>query len=160
MLTRWDPFSELVSMREAMNRLFEESFVRPGWLGREAGARAVLPYDLLERGDTVELRVALPGVDPNRLEVTVDQGVLTIKGERRFYSEDEERQYTWHVRGLPSGPFQFAVALPTAVNAEEAQASYQHGVLTIRLPKAEHVRPKQIAIRSERAPEVIEGTAR
>lgn len=160
MLTRWDPFSELISMREAMNRLFEESFVRPGWLWRETGARATLPYDLLERADAVELRVALPGVDPNRLEVTVNQGVLTLKGERRFYTEDEERQYTWHVRGLPTGAFQLAVTLPTDVNAEEAQASYEHGVLTIRLPKAEHVRPKQIAIRSERAPEVIEGTAR
>jgi HSP20 family protein len=160
MLTRWDPFSELISMREAMNRLFEESFVRPGWLWREAGARAPLPYDLLERPDAVELRVALPGVDPNQLEVTVNQGVLTLKGERRFYTEDEERQYTWHVRGLPTGPFQLAVTLPTDVNAEEAQASYEHGVLTIRLPKAERVRPKRIEIRSGAPHEVIEASAR
>lgn len=160
MLTRWDPFSELISMREAMNRLFEESFVRPGWLWRETGARAALPYDLLERADAVELRVALPGVDPSQLEVTVNQGVLTLRGERRFYTEDEERQYTWHVRGLPTGPFQLAVTLPTDVNAEEAQASYEHGVLTIRLPKAEHVRPKRIEVRSGAPREVIEASAR
>ena len=155
MLTRWDPFSDMVSLREAMGRLLNESFVRPGpqWTG--TAVTSPFPFDLYESGDGVFVRVAIPGADESSIELTVNQGVLTVKGHRNFYSGDQEKQYTWHARNLVEGAFQFAVALPTMVSAEAAEAAYDGGILTISLPKAETVKPKRIAVKGARTQEAI-----
>ncbi len=150
MLTRWDPFSEMASMREAVNRLFGEHFLRPGASWAMSPAAGTTPFDLYETPDDVVVRVALPGADPQQTELAVNQGVLTIKGYRGLYHGDQEKQYTWHVRGLPEGEFQISVALPTAVNADAAHATYDAGILTVSLPKTEAVKPRRIAIQSGR----------
>ena len=85
--------------------------------------------------------------------------LLRVKGYRHFYSGDQEKQYTWYTRGLPEGEFQFAVQLPTEVDGAQAEATYDQGVLTIRLPKAESVRPKRITIGGTQKPEAIEAGA-
>ncbi len=154
MLTRWDPFAEMVSLREAMGRLVNESFVRPNSQSPTA-LSAAFPFDVYEAGDQVLVRIAIPGADQDSIELTVNQGVLAIKGYRHFYSGDQEKQYTWHIRGLVEGPFQFAVVLPTMVDAEAADASYDNGLLTITLPKAESVKPKRIAVKGASTPETI-----
>jgi HSP20 family protein len=146
MLTRWNPFSEMISIREAMDRLFDESFVRPSSLWG-SGMGFSIPFDVYEAGDDIYVRAAVPGADPGALELTVNQGVLTIKGNRAPYTEQEQQQqYTWHHRGLPQGTFQFAVSLPTAVYADQAEAHYDAGIVTVRLPKVEAARSKRIAI--------------
>jgi HSP20 family protein len=161
MMARWDPFAEMVSLRDAMNRLVNESVVRPTAALGTVGASGSLPFDLYESGDDVFVRLALPGIDPNSIELSVTRGVLSLKGYRTFYSGDQEKQFTWHVRGLTEGNVQFTVALPTAVDAEAAEASYDAGILTIHLPKAETVKPKRIAIReSARAQQAIEAGTR
>ncbi len=155
MLTRWNPFTELISMREAMDRLFNESFVRPGSLFGSATGIGSIPFDVYETGDDVVVRAAIPGADPSGIDLTVNQGLLTIKGARSLYSGDQEKQYTWHVRGLSEGNFQFSVSLPTAVDADAAQASYDAGILTVTLPKAEAVKAKRIAIQGVQQPEAL-----
>jgi HSP20 family protein len=155
MVTRWDPFAEAVSMREAMNRLINDSFVRPSGSGITANLTNSMPFDVYESGDEVAVRLAVPGADPDQIDLTVNQGVLTVKGYRHFYDGDQEKQYTWHARGLPEGSFQWAASLPVAVNAEAASASYEGGILTIRLPKAETARARRIAVTSHPAQQAL-----
>lgn len=147
MLTRWNPFSDLISMREAIDRLFDESFVRPGSLLGSAAGTGSVPFDLYESGDQIVVRSAIPGADPSQIELTVNQGMLTIKGSCGYPTADQGKGYTWHVRGLPQGTFQFAVSLPTAVDADAAEASYDAGILTVTLPKAEAAKAKPITIK-------------
>lgn len=160
MLTRWEPFADMLSMRAAVDRLFNESFVRPSASWGTPAATAHFPFDLYESGDEVFVRAAIPAADPNQMELVVNQGVLTIKGYRGLYNGDQEKQHTWHVRGLPEGNFQFAVSLPTAVNADAAQASYDAGILTVTLPKAETARSKRIAVTGAPAQEQLTAGAR
>jgi HSP20 family protein len=144
MVTRWDPVGEMLSLQEAMNQLLSTSVLRP--TGVAGGRQTSFPFDLYETSDDLILRAAIPGADPSNLDVSIQDGVLLLKGYRVLYSGDEERQYTWHMRGLSEGEFQFQVALPTRVQTEAAHASYENGLLTIQLPKVEDVKPRRIAI--------------
>jgi HSP20 family protein len=146
MLTRWSPFSEMRSIREAIGRLFDEAFVLPSIFANRTGA--VLPYDLAESRDAIILRVALPGVDPNTVDLSVQGEVLTLRAQRRPYGTDEAAQYTWYTRSLPEGEVTLAVALPVEVDADAAEASFEAGILTVHLPKAQAVRPKTIPIKA------------
>jgi HSP20 family protein len=142
-LTRWDPFGEMLSLRKAMDRLLEESFVRPtfGWGGGEAGG---VDVDLMEKDDALVVTASLPGVKPEDTNVTVENNVLTIRGEMR--EEQERKDERYHRRERRYGSVARRIALPTAVNADAAQATFEHGVLTITLPKAEQAKPRQIAV--------------
>jgi HSP20 family protein len=155
MVTRWDPWTPMLSLHDAMNRLFNESFIYPTpsstWTGFGTWANATFPYDLYETADDLVIRAAIPGVDPHNLDVTVEQGILSLHGYRSFYSGEEENQYRWHTRGLSEGEFRMSFALPTAVDVSGAEASYEAGLLTIRLPKSEEVKPKRITIRGAEA---------
>jgi HSP20 family protein len=141
-VTQWNPLSEFVSLREAMDRLFNESLVRPnGSLGRMSP-----PYDMYETEDGLTFRFAAPGIRPEDVEITVVQGTITVKG---IYPQpgEEQKGWIWHVRGLPQGgEFQYAFRLPTAVDADRAEATFEHGVLTLFLPKAEAAKPRRIQI--------------
>ena len=143
-LAQWNPLSEFVSLREAMDRLVNESLVRPtGMLGRAMSSQA---YDLYETADGVVCRFAAPGVRPEDVEISVDRGVLTVKGTYPPVSE-EQQGWIWHVRGLPhSGEFTYSFTLPAAVDADRAEATCEHGMLTLRLPKTEAAKPKRIAV--------------
>jgi HSP20 family protein len=147
MLTRWDPFADMASMRQAINRLFDEPFSRPSsWSG---ATTSQFPFDLYETPDEVVLRAFVPGVDQQQLELVVNQGVLTLKGYRHLYTGDQEKQCTWHVRGLTEGNFQLAVAIPSVVNADAADAIYENGIITVKMPKAETARAKRIALKGQ-----------
>jgi HSP20 family protein len=144
-LVRWEPFRDLVSLREAMDRLFEESFVRPqgDWpMPTEAGALAV---DVYETEDAVVVKSAIPGVKPEGIDISLTGDTLTIKGETKFEEEVEEENYVR--REMRYGAFSRTLPVPTAVVAEEAEAEFENGVLTLTLPKAEEVKPKAIQIK-------------
>jgi HSP20 family protein len=142
-LTRWDPFAEMTTLRQAIDRLFEESFVLPRRIfGREM---AEVPVDLMERDDALIAKVAIPGVKPEDIEVNIQNNVLTIRGEMREEQETPQGRYYWRERR--TGSFMRQITLPVEVNADAATATYEHGVLTITIPKAERVRPKQIPVR-------------
>lgn len=146
-LVRWDPFREMVSLREAMDRLFEESFVRPfGPLFRAEGV-GTLAIDMYETDNDVVVKASVPGVKAKDLDITVTGNTLTIKGEVK--EEAEEKKGGYHYRERRYGAFQRSVTLPVDVEADKAEATFEDGVLTLRLPKVEEAKPKQITIKAK-----------
>jgi len=142
-IERWDPFREAVSLRDAMNTLLQESFVRPtAHLAQEATAG--LPLDVSETENEFVVKASVPGVKPEDVQITVQGDMLVIRGESK--SEGQKQGEHWHLRERRSGSFQRSLSLGTAVDADKAQAHYEHGVLTLTLPKAEETRPRQIKI--------------
>jgi HSP20 family protein len=139
----WAPFRDAVSLRDAMNALFQDSFVRPANAPAQS-AYAALPLDVCETEHEFVIKAALPGVNPDDVEITVHGDTLTIRGESK--ADEEKKGEHWHLRERRFGAFQRSVALATPVNSEKAQADYDLGVLTLTLPKAESAKPRQIKI--------------
>lgn len=142
-LVRWEPFREMMSLREAMDRLFEESFLRPGWFGWETGT-GVLPVDIYETDDQVVVKAAVPGVKPEDIDVTLTGDVLTIKGEFKAEEKSEKRNYLRQERRY--GSFCRQLTVPAGINADKVKATFEHGVLTLEMPKAEAARAKSIKV--------------
>ncbi len=146
-LTRWEPFRDLISLREAMDRLFEESVVRPR--GGELAPRlaGTLAVDMWETDDDIVLKTAVPGVDPDDIDISMTGDTLTIKGETRVEEEAEEENYV--CREMRYGAFSRSLTVPMPVKSDEAEAEFADGVLTLRLPKAEEVKPRSIKIKAK-----------
>jgi HSP20 family protein len=140
---RWDPFRDVVSLRDAMNSLLQESFVRPPSGPGQAGP-STLALDVAENESEFVIHASLPGVKPEDLQISVHGDVLTIRGESKF--EEEQKGHTWHLRERRHGTYQRSLSLGTPVQADKANAQFEHGVLTLTLPKAEAARPKQIKV--------------
>ena len=142
-LQRWEPFREMVSLRDAVDRLFRESFVRPsGWL---SGAEApTLALDVHESDTEYVVKASLPGVKPEDTEILVQGNALTIRGQSKADEEKKEGGYLLRERHF--GSFQRSLTLPVPVNADQAEARYENGVLILTLPKAEEAKPKQIKV--------------
>ncbi len=142
-LSIWEPAREMMSLREAMNRLFDDSFTRP--LGFSASA---LPsIDLYQTNDEVVVKASLPGLKAEDVQISVTGEVLTLRGE--FKQEEEKKDATYHLRERRYGSFERSIMLPTDVQTEKAKAEFENGVLTVTLPKAEAVKPKTIAIKAK-----------
>ena len=137
------PFGELLSLRTAMDRLFEDSFVRPAWAGGTLDTTP-FPLDVRMTPDDLVVEGQLPGVKPGDVEITVENGRLTIRGTAA--SEEERQDGDFLVREIRRGSFDRTVALPTGLEADKATATFEDGVLTLRIPKAEQVKPRQIRI--------------
>jgi len=146
-LTRWEPFRDLASLREAMDRLFEESVVRPGGAALAPRVTGTLAVDVYERDEDVVVKASVPGVDPEDLHISITGDTLTIKGETRAEEEVEEENYFYRERR--HGVFSRSMTIPTSVKADEADAEFEDGVLTLRLPKAEEVKPKTIKVKNK-----------
>ena len=140
---RWDPFRDVVSLRDAMNALFQDSFVRPAGAPGQTGGVA-LPLDVTENENAFVVRASLPGVKPEDVHITVLGDTLTIHGETR--AEEEKKGEHWHLRERRSGSFQRSISLGTPLNSDKAQADFERGVLTLTLPKSEEAKPRQIRI--------------
>ena len=137
-IARWDPFQEMLPLRDAMNRLFEQSLVRPGGL---VSASVATPMDVYTEGDNYVIELALPGLNPDAVNVSVLGNQISISGE---YPAPEGRQYL--LRERTAGRFERTVTLPTELNADQAQAQYEHGLLRLTVPKAESAKPRRIAL--------------
>jgi len=140
-ITRWDPFQDALSLREAMNQLMEESFVRPA---AQNGKNFVPALDFSETAEGYLVEAALPGVKPEEVEITVENNVLTIKGETR--QETDSKQRNFHRVERRFGSFQRTIGLPTTVKADEIKADLTNGVLRLEIPKAEEVKPRKISV--------------
>jgi len=145
-LNRWDPFQDMLSLREAMNQLVEESFVRPTQGAGRNGQGYVPALDLSETQDGYLVEAAVSGLKPEDLEITVENNVLTIRGETRQEAEDKQRNY--HRIERRFGAFQRTIGLPTTVKADAIQASLNNGVLRLEIPKAEEVKPRKISVQA------------
>lgn len=146
-LVRWNPLREMVTLRDAMDRLFEDSFVRPygSPMALDGEGFGALALDMYETDGEVVVKASVPGVKPEDLEITVTGNTLSIKGEVKEETEDKKGDY--HYKELRFGSFQRSVALPVDVEADRAEATFENGVLNLKLPKVEEVKPKQISIK-------------
>lgn len=141
---RPSPFGELLSLRTAMDRLFEDSFVRPTAWFSPGALEAQFPLDVRVTGDELVVEGQLPGVKSDDVDITIENGRLTIHAETKG---DEERQDgDFLVREIRRGSFTRSVTLPTGLEADKATASFEDGVLSLRIPKAEQVKPRQVRI--------------
>lgn len=143
-LVRWDPFSEFRSLRRAMDRGLFEFYGPTVW--RNGERTLTFPVDLSETDGQVVVKAALPGIQPEDVDISVSDGVLTIKGETK--SEEKTEAENYHRREIRYGAFSRSIPLPAQVNDEKADAVFQDGVLSVTLPKAEVAKPKQIKIKA------------
>ena len=143
-LTRWEPTREMMTLREAMDRLFDDAFTRPLSLRDGWSAPAI---DMYQTDDEIVVKAALPGFKPDEVQINITGEVLTLKGEVKQQEEKKER--AWHMREQRWGTFERSVVLPTDVVSDKAKAEFENGILTITLPKAEEVKPKVINIKAK-----------
>jgi HSP20 family protein len=144
-LTRWDPFGEMQTFREMMDRFFEEPFRSMPVVWGRGFEGFPLALDVVEDEDSFIVKASVPGVDPDDVEITLSENMLTIKGETKLEKDVEEKNY--HLRERRYGSFTRTITLPIAVDADNVEATHEHGVLTLRLPKTEAVKPKRIAVK-------------
>jgi HSP20 family protein len=144
-VVRWEPFNEMVSLRDAVGRLFEDSFIRPGaWpLPFDDGSFSV-PADVIETKDNVLVKMSVAGIKPEDIDISVVGDTLTIKGETKSEENFEGANYLRKERRF--GSFQRTFSLPTAVAADNAAAEFENGVLTLTLPKSETAKPRSIKV--------------
>jgi len=144
-LTRWDPMTEMQNMRSLMDRLFEQSFGRIPMF-RESGEEIALglSLDVYETGNEYVVKAELPGVDPKDVDISIEDDVLTIKGEFQKKEEVSEDQYLR--RELRYGRFQRSLRLPPTVEPEKAQAQFENGMLKLTIPKKAEARSRTIKI--------------
>ena len=144
-LTRFDPLGEMVSLRHAMDRLFEDSVVSPlSWRTISGGDGITPPLDVHETDDHIVVTAVLPGLKPDDVEITMVGQTLTLRGEVKAGDEVEKDQYLYRERRY--GVFSRTLQLPVRVEGDKAEATFTDGILTLRVPKAEEVKPRQIRI--------------
>jgi HSP20 family protein len=147
-IVRWEPFRDLMTVQDRMNRIFDDAFrgaARPGteedWALGGTWAPAV---DIFEHEGNLVLKAELPGIDPKDVEVHVENNVLTLRGERKFESEVKREQY--HRVERAYGTFSRSFTLPNVVDTEKIKAEFKDGLLRVTLPQREEAKPKQISI--------------
>jgi HSP20 family protein len=144
LVRRASPLGELVSLRQAMDRLFEDSFVRPRSFGFSGESGAALPLDITNAADALVVEAALPGIRPEDVEITVEDGTLTIRAESRSERETTEGEVL--ISEIRRGSVSRAVTLPSGLEPDKASATFEHGVLHLSIPRSEEVKPRQIRI--------------
>jgi HSP20 family protein len=143
LIRRPSPFTDLVSLRDTMERLFDERLFRSTWLGN--GERETAPaLDLYTTPEAIVAKVALPGVKPEDVDVTIGDDLLTISGT--FKEEKETTEAGYVHKELNHGSFSRSFSIPTAIKAEAVTASFKDGLLTLTLPKTEEVKPKHVKV--------------
>jgi len=144
-LIRWDPFREISTLQERMNRLFsdvarrspvtEEEMVQGAWIP---------PVDIYETGDSIVIKAELPGISKEDITLEVKDNTLAIRGEKKFEKDVKEENY--HRVERSYGAFQRAFSLPSTVQQDKVKAKFRDGILEVTLPKAEEAKPKQIKV--------------
>ena len=144
-ITKWDPQRNMMSLRAAMDRLFEDSLVRPfaSWPFAQEGAN-MLPVDMSETDSEIVVKAAVPGVKPEELDVSVSGDLLIIKGETK--EDREEKEANFHYREWKNGSFQRSLTLPASVDVDKATAEFTNGVLLLKLPKAAEAKQTRLQV--------------
>jgi HSP20 family protein len=149
-LIRWEPARDFMSLREAMDHLFNDAFTRPlslrdGW--------SLPPIDMYQTDEEIVVKASIPGFNANDVQISVTGEILTLRGEMKQENEktssSKGKEKAWHIREQRWGSFERSVALPTEVVADKARAEFENGILTVTLPKAEEVKPKTITVKAK-----------
>jgi HSP20 family protein len=147
-IVRWDPFKEVATLQDRMNRVFGDLWGRTQRPEDEYISGSWMPtVDVRETKDALEITAELPGIEPKHVEVSVENGVLSLKGSREFEKATEGE--TYHRVERAYGSFERSFNLPTNVDPEKVKAVYRHGVLHLTLPKREEAKPRSVAIKIE-----------
>jgi HSP20 family protein len=146
-IERWHPFTELMSLRQAMDRLFDDSFVRPAHALEALGEVAAPALDVYQTPGEIVVKAALPGIKPEDVSIDITGDTLTVKGESKAEQEVKREDYLYQERRY--GTFSRSVALPSGLKSDKAKATMEDGVLTFTIPKAEEVKPKAIKIKAK-----------
>jgi HSP20 family protein len=156
-LVRWEPVRELTSLQNEMNRLFTTFFDTPTTTGNgESATRRWIPaMDLVETEDHFVLKADLPGLSEGDVSLEVEDNVLTVSGERKAEHEDKREGYVRVERAY--GAFRRSLTLPEGIDPEGVSASFDNGVLEVRIPKPEERKPRRVAIQVGDRPAAIEG---
>ena len=142
-IVRWNPrYYNRMRWLNDFDRYVERELGRPNW---QSDVSMGLPVDVSESDEGFVVKASVPGVDPEQVEITFEDDVLTIRGEIESDSETEEENY--HIRERQFGSFSRSLRFPVTVNAEAIEASYEKGILTLSVPKAEEVKPKRIEVK-------------
>jgi HSP20 family protein len=141
---RPSPRGEFMTLRQAMDRLFDEDVFRPFRWTSGAFEGPGLPLDVTTTPNELLIEAPLPGIKPEDVEITVENGTLTITGKTADERRADEGSYL--VQEIRRGTFSRSVTLPNGLEPDKASATFEHGVLTLRIPKAEQVKPRQIRI--------------
>jgi HSP20 family protein len=156
-IVRWEPLRELSSLQNEMNRLFNTAFDAPATPGNGAAMRRWVPaMDLLETVDHFVLRADLPGLTQDDVKIELEDSTLTVSGERKSEHEDKQEGYYRVERAF--GSFSRSLTLPKGIDADAVTASFENGVLEIRVPKPEERKPRRISIAVGDQPAAIEGS--
>ena len=143
-MMRWDPFREMMSLRQAMDRLFEDSFVRPSRMWPELRVGDI-PVDIYQTVNNVVIKASLPGIEPDEIDISITGDTVTIKGEHKEETQVKEDNYFRKEHRY--GAFSRTLAIPVAVRSDKAEAVFDKGMLTLTLPKSEKEKPKQIKVK-------------
>ena len=158
-IMRYDPFREALSLRNALDQLFEQSFVRPTW-GMNGMQGAGVPMDVYETEQGYQVQALLPGVKPEDIDLSVQQNSLTLKGQIHPTIKPEQK-VNWLLQEIGSGSFERTITFPKAVDADHIESSYEYGILTMRVPFSEVSRPKRISVTSGQQKQLtVEANAR
>lgn len=169
MLSRYDPFDEAMSLRQAMDRLFAQSFIRPGFMADQQAA--FTPMDVSETDQGYQLRVAIPGYKPEDVELTLHSNTLTVKGQYQSSTESGDTGQTQNqtarqeqgqagnvlMREIHTGSFERSITFARPVDADKIQTQYEHGILTVTAPFSEAGRPRRIPVSGSRQRQAVPG---
>ncbi len=146
-LMRWSPSRNIMSLHNVMDRLFDDSFVRPDvWFAPLSVAD--LAVDVYETKEDVVVKAALPGIKPEQVDITISGNILSIRGESNEQNEIKERDYVRKERRY--GSFSRTVTLPDGLKGDKADATFENGMLTLRIPKSEETKPKTIKVKAKK----------
>jgi HSP20 family protein len=162
-ISRYDPFREALSLRRAMDQLFEQSFIRPrGLMGAAEEEAAFAPMDVCETDQGYEVYMAIPGVKPDDIDLTVQQNILTVRGRscspmEEYTQEKQQAQAVdqsahkserknWLMREIPCGTFQRSVTFDRSVDVDNIRTAFENGMLTISLPISQASKPRRITL--------------
>jgi len=160
-LTRFDPFRELVTLQDRMNLLFQDAWRNPASAISRSGEESLIsgafvpPADVYEDDHSIVLKMEVPGIDQKDIDVRLENGVLTVHGERKFEKDEKEENFQRIERRHGSCSRSFT--LPNAVDMDNVQADYENGVLQIKLAKRAEAKPKQIKVNVGGQKQIVEG---
>jgi len=141
-LIRWDPVREMVSMRDSMDRVFEDFFSRSP---ANVEGYGTIEINMVQTDETVFIKASIPGIKPDEINISITGDTLTIRGETK---EDEEfKNFEYHIKEMRFGSFARSILLPSHFVTDKASAEFENGVLKLTLPKAEEIKPKTITIK-------------